>query len=214
MLAELHRRLAATLEGLQGSFEIVFVNDACPEGSLDVLRKLEAGDPRVRVIPLEARRGQHAALLIGLAASRGQIVVTMDADLQDRPEAIPELIATLARGYGAVYAGRRGRYESRRRLAMSWVFKHAISLITGMPADAGAFIAMRRDVADRIVGFADRPLYLTAAIAWAGRPVLSIPVVRDARLLGASSYSGGMRLRMAARALAQAVRWRIGGVAR
>jgi polyisoprenyl-phosphate glycosyltransferase len=213
-LEELHGRLVTTLEAYGRPFEILFVNDACPDGSLDVLRALADRDPRVRVVALDLRAGQHAALRTGLAHSRGRVVVTMDADLQDPPEAIPALLAALDSGYGAVYAGRRGRYESRWRLATSWVFKHALSLVAGMPADAGAFIAMRRVVADRVVTLPGRAPFITAAVAFAGRPVSSIPVVRASRSDGQSSYTAGMRFRTAATALTQAIGWRLSGVAR
>jgi glycosyltransferase involved in cell wall biosynthesis len=214
MLDELHRRLAAVLDGLDTRFEIIFVDDASPDGSYELLQALASRDTRVRVSAHGVRSGQHAALLTGLAASRGQIVVTMDADLQDPPEAIPGLLRTLAEGYAAVYAGRRGRYESRTRLATSWLFKHAISLVTGMPADGGSFIAMRREVADRVPACAGRPPYVTAAVAWAGRPVVSVPVIRGVRREGRSSFTARMRLSMAARAIAHAVRWRLGRMAR
>jgi polyisoprenyl-phosphate glycosyltransferase len=213
-LHELHHRLVIALESLRTPFEIVFVNDACPDGSLDILRSLAAADPRVRVVALDTRHGQHAALIAGLRSSNGSTVITMDADLQDPPEAVPALVAMLADGYGAVYAGRRGRYESRRRLATSWIFKHAVAIVTGMPADAGAFIAMRRRVADRVMTLPDRVPFLTAAVAWTGRPVVSIPVVRAARAEGTSSYTNGVRLGLGVRALAQAIRWRVVGVPR
>jgi polyisoprenyl-phosphate glycosyltransferase len=209
MLDELHRRLVAALETSGDPFEIIFVDDASPDGSVELLQALAARDSRVRVLTLNIRSGQHAALLAGLAASLGQTVVTLDADLQDPPEAIPALLRALAGGYGAAYAGRRGRYESRGRLVTSWVFKHMISLITGMPADAGAFIAMRRVVVNRVVAAPGHPPYVTAAAAWAGRPVVCVPVARAVRPGGRSSYTAGMRLGLAAKALAQAVRWRL-----
>jgi glycosyltransferase involved in cell wall biosynthesis len=214
-LDALYTRLVAVLGLNRGTFEIVFVNDCCPDGSLAVLRRLAGRDARVRVVALEERSGQLRALRAGLAAVTGRTVVTMDADLQDLPEAIPQLLAALAGGYAAAYAGRRGRYESSRRLASSWLFKHAMALVTGMPSDAGSFIAMRRDIADRVLAFPDRAPYLAGAVAWAvrgsrGQRHTSIPVVRDARPDGCSSYTAGMRLGMGARAL----RWRICRVGR
>jgi glycosyltransferase involved in cell wall biosynthesis len=209
LLDQLYQRLVAALEALGSGFELVFVDDASPDGSIECLQAIAARDGRVCIIAHGTRRGQHAALLSGIVQSRGQAVVTMDADLQDPPEAIPALLRALTAGYGVVYAGRRGRYESRVRLATSWVFKHAMSLITGMPANGGSFMAMRRDVADRIVACPGNPPYVTAAAAWAGRPVASVPVVRAARPGGGSSYSAIARLKVALRALAQAIRWRL-----
>ena len=211
-LETLYGRLIGALDGLPGSFELLFVNDACPDGSLFVLQRLAGRDARVRVIALESRSGQMAALRAGISAARGRSIVTMDADLQDPPEAIPRLLAALdAEDWAAVYAGRRGRYESSRRLVSSWIFKHAISLMTGMPGDAGSFVAMRRDVAERVLAFPNAVPYLTAAVAWAGRRVTSIPVERAPRHDGSSSYSVSMRFGMAIGALAQAIGWRIRG---
>jgi glycosyltransferase involved in cell wall biosynthesis len=206
-LPELHRRLREAVGGL-GAVEVIFVNDACPDGSLEVLRHIERADPDVRVLALDQRRGQHEAICEGLAVARGHVVVIMDADLQDPPEAIPALVAKLGDGFGAVYAGRRGRYESRGRLATSWLFKHTVGGITGMPPDAGAFIAMSRAVAARAAALRGTRPYLTAAIALIGRPVTSIPVAREARRTGRSAYTPAMRAGVAARAILQALRWR------
>ena len=210
-LAELHQRVRSALHDT-GRVEIIFVNDACPEGSLEELRTIQASDPGVRVIALERRSGQHQALCAGLRESSGDVVVTMDADLQDPPEAIPSLIAALGGRIEAVYAGRRGRYEPRARLATSWVFKHLIAVISGMPADAGAFMAMTRAVADRAAALASHKPYLTAAVAQIAGEVRSIPVVRASRSSGTSAYSGTMRAGLAARALIQALKWRARGV--
>jgi glycosyltransferase involved in cell wall biosynthesis len=213
-LTELHRRLVDVFDSLGMPFELIFIDDASPDRSVDVLQPLVSSDPRVRLIAHETRRGQHAALLTGLAASRGDAVVTMDADLQDPPEAIPNLLRALESGHGAVYAGRRGHYESRARLATSWVFKHAISIMTGMPSDAGSFIAMRSDVARRVVDCPGDPPYVTAAAAWEGRPVTSVPVVRQPRHGGATSYTAAMRLQLGMKSLGQALRWRLTRLAR
>jgi hypothetical protein len=212
VLETLCGRLVRALAELPGSFELLFVDDNSPDGSLSVLQRLAGRDARVRVIALDSRSGQMAALRAGIAAARGRTIVTMDADLQDPPEAIPSLLSALDQGgWAAVYAGRRGRYESSRRLASSWVFKHAISLVTGMPADAGSFVAMRREVAQRILALPGAAPYLTGAVAWVGRRVTSIPVERAPRHDGSSSYTTGMRFHLGVRALSQAIGWRIRG---
>lgn len=127
-VSALRERLRQVLESEPLSYEILFVNDACPAESLMALRGLAEGDAAVRVVPLERNVGQHRAVLIGLAQTRGRHVVVMDADLQDPPEAIPEMRRTLMRGYDAVFAGRRGRYESTGRLVTSRVFKTLLAL--------------------------------------------------------------------------------------
>jgi glycosyltransferase involved in cell wall biosynthesis len=206
-LPELHRRLRQA-SAMLGPTELIFVIDACPDGSLDALREIERDDPDVRLLVLKHRRGQHEALCAGLAIARAEIVLTMDADLQDPPEAIPAIVAKLREGFGAVYAGRRGRYESGGRLATSWLFKHALSALTGMPVDAGAFIAMRRDVAARVASLRGSRPYVPAVIAAIGRPVAVVPVVRERRPHGPSAYTPATRAGLAARAIVQVLRWR------
>jgi glycosyltransferase involved in cell wall biosynthesis len=118
-LRELHRRVSAVLEGAGRTFEILFVNDDCPAGSLEVLRELTAGDARVAVLSLASNVGQHQAVVTALSEARGEWVVVMDADLQDPPEALPELLRAGEAGFSAVFAGRCGEYESRFRLLTS-----------------------------------------------------------------------------------------------
>jgi glycosyltransferase involved in cell wall biosynthesis len=209
VLRELCSRLCTTLAASERSFEIICVNDACPEGSLKVLMEIACQDDRVVVLALEQNVGQHRALLAGMARSRAAIVILMDADLQDRPEAIPTLIEKLDEGYGAVYAGRRGCYQSKARLFSSRLFKGLVAILTGMPSDAGLFVALSRQAVQRVLDFDDeeRP-YLTAMIACVGLPVTSVPVLRAVRPAGVSAYSSWMRMKIGLHAVLQALRWR------
>jgi len=207
-LEELHRRLAAALSGEE--IELIFVDDACPEGSAGVLRRLGAADPRVRILTMEGNAGQHRALLRGLASARGEAAVILDADLQDPPEAVPLLLAALRRGPAAVFAGRRGAYESAARLFTSRVFKAVLSAAAGLPRDAGLFVALRRPLIDRLVACRSARPYLPAIIGLSGMAVESLPVERARRPRGESSYRGLARLRTGLSALAFAIgeRWR------
>ncbi len=94
-LYELHRRLVAAVGQVSDGYEILFVDDACPCGSLAVLRSLAQEDPRVGVLALASNMGQNQAVLTGLAYARGRVAVVLDADLQDPPEAIPTLLSNL-----------------------------------------------------------------------------------------------------------------------
>ena len=97
VLAALHARLVRVLEGEAAELEMIFVDDACPAGSGAVLDQLARRDTRVRVIRHERNQGQRLAVWHGLEAARGEIVITMDADLQDPPEAIPLLLGNCVR---------------------------------------------------------------------------------------------------------------------
>lgn len=200
-LHELYHRLRHVLETRLLSFEIIFVDDACPAGSLAVLEELALGNCRVTVIALEQNVGQHRAVLVGLAHTRGKWTVVMDADLQDQPEFIPDLLHKAREGVGAVFAGRRGRYESSFRLFTSCLFKGLLHLMCGVPADAGLFVALNRPMVERVLALDGPHPSVVAMIGCTGLPMASIPVVRDQRASGQSAYSFWRRLRSAWRAV-------------
>jgi polyisoprenyl-phosphate glycosyltransferase len=216
-------RNAATVDVLQGQltrvleacgleFETIFVDDACPEGSGRRLHALAARDRRVRVVSHERNRGQHRAVVTGLEVATGEWIVIMDADLQDPPRAIPALLAAGRQGFSAVFAGRRGRYESRGRLLTSRMFKRALSHLCGVPPDAGSFVAVTRSVADRVLVTAHGRCSLPALIGMTGLPVTSIPIDRQSRSHGRSAYSSWGRLRSGTETLLRVVVWRLRGL--
>ena len=207
-LAALHQRVAAALETAGARGQLVFVSDASPDDSPAVLRALAAADPRVEPVLLDANVGQHRAVIEGLRRARGEAVVVLDADLQDPPEAIPALLAGLREGWDAVFAGRRGRYESAARLATSRAFKRLLHLTAGVPADAGMFVAMKRPLADRLAACEEPAPFLVAMIGCTGARTTSIPVERDRAEGRTSGYTPWMRLRTGLSALAQVARWR------
>jgi glycosyltransferase involved in cell wall biosynthesis len=209
-LAPLAERLAAALAGRDWTLRLVV--DACPAGSAEAARRLAAADGRVRVTELPVNGGQHAALARGLAdEADADAWVCLDADLQDPPEAVPGLLDRLAVGdVGAVFAGRRGAYESPLRRATGTLHRRVAARLTGLPPDAGAFVAMDRAVRTAVVTevLAGRAPSVVLAVARARRPVVSVPVVRDVRSVGDSSWTASARLRQSVRSLAWAVRTR------
>lgn len=208
MLKELYRRLHYVLESLSLPCEILFVDDACPADSLAILKALSQGDSRVAVLALERNIGQQRAILMGLNHARGRYLVVMDADLQDPPEAISDLLAKLQEGFAAVFAGRRGRYESPARLLTSRIFKHLLHLMCGVPADAGMFVAMNRQMVERLLAYREPRPFVLAMIGCTGLPLASIPVVRSQRARGRSGYSLWGRLKTALLALALVPFWK------
>lgn len=206
---ELHRRLSRALDAESLRYEIIFVDDACPAGSLAVLEELARRDPHVAVIALERNVGQHRAVLAGLAHVRGRWATVMDADLQDPPEAIPELLAKIRDGFDAVFAGRRGRYEPMHRLITSRLFKWLLHVVSGVPVDAGMFVVMSRRMVQRLLTFAVRRPFVVAMIGCTGLPVASIPVARSRRPAGRSAYSSWKRLKTGCLTIAGAIKWRL-----
>ncbi len=207
-LPELHRRLCRVLESHSLSFELLFVDDACPTGSLAVLEALAQSDPRVAALALDSNVGQHRAVLAGLAQARGRWMVVLDADLQDPPEAIPGLLVKGQQGFAAVFGGRHGRYESWPRLFTSRMFKALQHLLSGVPADAGMFVALSRPMAERLLAMSGAEPSMVAMMGCTGLPLASIPVTRAARPGGASAYSFWGRVRSGWRAFAWVLAWR------
>jgi glycosyltransferase involved in cell wall biosynthesis len=211
-LREIHGRIAGVCLPKGVRYEILYVNDACPEGSGSVLSELERAYPEIRVVSLAQNGGQQRAILAGLKQCRGNRAVVMDADLQDPPEAIPALLNHLGDGISAVFAGRQGRYESPARLMTSRIFKTLLHLLCGAPKDAGAFVLMDRRMIDGVLAMDASSPFLVAMIACSGLPMRSIPVERAERPDGQSAYVGGMRLQVALSALWWVLRWRTGFV--
>ena len=206
-LRPLTARLAAALEGCDWRLRLVI--DASPDDSAATASALSAEEPRVAVTELAVNVGQHRALARGLADEpAADVWVCLDADLQDPPEAVPLLLDRLAGGdVGAVFAGRRGSYEPRLRRLTGSLHRRLAARLTGLPPDAGAFLAMgeavRRSVIDAVSAGAPS---VVLAVARANQPVTSVPVVRDLRREGESAWTARARLRQSLQSLYWALR--------
>ena len=199
-LAELATRLTLALDGR--TWRLRMVVDASPDASLAVARRLAAADPRIVVTALDANIGQHRALARGLADEPDATAwVCLDADLQDPPEAVPGLLDRLAEGdVGAVFAGRRGTYESRTRMVTGVVHRALLARITGLPPDAGAFVAIGPAARSAVIGMGAPSI--VAAIGAARVGVASVPVERHRRPTGRSAWTSAARVSQSARTLA------------
>jgi len=219
-LEELARRLGGALD--PAPWTLRFVLDASPDDSLAVAMRLAVDDPRLSVTALRRNIGQHRALLAGLAAEKvpeqvpeqvpenqAEVWVCLDADLQDPPEAVPALMERLAEGdVSVVFAGRRGAYESPARLLTGRLHRAVQTRLTGVPADAGAFLAMDRRARDALLTL--DPPSVVAGVGAAGVRAVSLPVERARRPSGRSAWTSTSRLRQSARSLAWAARTHIG----
>jgi undecaprenyl-phosphate 4-deoxy-4-formamido-L-arabinose transferase len=194
-LVALHQRLARTLATIGRPHEIIFVDDGSRDESADVLRTLRGRDATVRVIRFNRNYGQHAALLAGMERARGEIIVTLDADLQNPPEEIPRLLAALDGGADVVGGRRVSRRDAWGRRAASWLVNHATSAAIGVRLrDYGCMLrAYRRSVIDRILAFRGTRRYIPALAAAFASSMTEIPVDHRAREHGRSRY-GPLRL--------------------
>lgn len=198
-LPELHRRLVETLESQKWEFEIILVNDACPQGSWEEIEHLCEKDSRVIGINLSRNFGQIRAITAGLDRSRGDWVVVMDCDLQDRPEAIPQLFAKAQEGYDVVFARRIARKDSGLTKLLSKSFYKVYEYFTDGNYDSSIcnFSISKRIVIDNYCRMREYNRAYTIFIKWLGFKQTAIDLEGDERFEGESSYNFSKKMKMA-----------------
>ena len=189
-LPRLLDRLFAALKRLDLNFEVLAVNDGSRDGSLDVLRDEATIRPELRVIDFRRNFGQTAALMAGIDHAKGDILVSLDADLQNDPDDIPELLAKLNEGFGVVSGWRRGRQDGLVRSLASRVANRLISYISGVSLhDHGCTLkAYRRDVISGVKLYGEMHRFIPIYATWMGARVAEIPVHHHPRVFGRSKY--------------------------
>ena len=198
LLAELVGRLVAVGEGLGGDFEIVLVDDRSADGSWARIQALAARDSRVRGLRLSRNFGQHRAITAGLEQCRGEWVVVLDCDLQDRPEEIPALYAQAQRGYDLVLAQRTDRQDSWHKKLLSRLFYRTLSYLTETPQDpsVGNFGIYHRKVIAAVLTMRESIRYFPTMVRWVGFRARYLAVTHARRPSGRSSYGPGQRMRL------------------
>src|SRR5579862_3607454 len=190
-LSTLWARLKPVMDRLGRECEVLFVDDGSSDESLEMLRAMAGEDARVRVVELARNFGQHSAILAGFRSCRGEIVVTLDADLQNPPEEIPRLIAAIDAGNDVVGGWREERQDRRYRRYASRLHNHLTSLIVGVPMhDYGCMLrAYRRHIIDTVVACDEKAAFVPALANSFAKRVAEIPVGHDERQSGASKYN-------------------------
>jgi undecaprenyl-phosphate 4-deoxy-4-formamido-L-arabinose transferase len=190
-LAELADRLVGTLHRVGKSSEVIFVDDGSTDDSAKLLKGLYELHPMIKVIRLNRNYGQHMAVLAGLERARGEVVVTLDGDLQNPPEEIPRLLEKIQEGYDVVCGQRISRQDPlRRKLLSSLASKLASRLVGVTMGDYGSMLrAYRRPVVEHVLRCQDRSMYIPAlANSFAGS-IAEIPVEHRRRAVGGSRYN-------------------------
>jgi len=190
-LVPLHEKLDVALKQLGRPAEIIYVDDGSTDGSLDVLRKLARLDPRVRVVALRRNYGQTAAMAAGIHAARGDVLIPMDADLQNDPADIARLLEKLDEGYDVVSGWRKNRQDRLvTRKIPSMIANRLISWIGGVPLhDYGCSLkAYRRESLADVNLYGEMHRFIPIYASWAGARVAEIPVEHHARTMGKSKY--------------------------
>lgn len=190
-LRPMHARIVEALDALGKSAEVIFVDDGSTDGSLAILKEIAAVDDRVRVISLRRNYGQTAAMSAGIDAARGNILIPMDADLQNDPKDIARLLDKLDEGYDVVSGWRKNRQDKAiSRKLPSKIANRIISWIGGVPLhDYGCSLkAYRRDVIQDVRLYGEMHRFIPIYASWAGARVTEIPVDHHARTMGKSKY--------------------------
>jgi polyisoprenyl-phosphate glycosyltransferase len=200
VLPVLLRRLDLLLAGLRKPAEAILVDDGSSDSSPIVLQALVKRDPRFRYIGLSRNFGHQVAITAGMDAAEGQAIIVMDADLQDPPEVVEQLIAKWEEGYDVVYARRLSRAgESRFKRATAHLFYRMLSRMAsvGIPSDVGDFRLIDRKVLDALRQMPERDRFVRGMIAWLGFRQTEVAFHRPERAAGETKYPLFKMMRLA-----------------
>ena len=192
VIREAHRRLTATLETIpESNFELIYVDDGSDDGSLGILRELQQADQRVRIIVLSRNFGHQIAVTAGLEHAAGDAVVVIDADLQDPPEVIHEMLERWRQGVDVAYGVRLDREgETTFKLWSARVFYRFINRLSDVPIplDTGDFRLLDREVVNAFLAMPEKDRFVRGMMAWVGFRQEPVHYQRAARLAGVTKY--------------------------
>ena len=203
-LPEMYHRVGAVMDQMDGEAELILVNDGSRDRTLALLRDLHEKDARVCYLSLARNFGHQIAVTAGLNYVRGDAVIILDADLQDPPELIPELVEKWQQGYQVVYAQRTQRHkESWFKRLPAYLFYRLMKRLADVdiPIDTGDFCLMDRRVVNVLNSMPERNRYIRGLRSWVGLPQTFIHFERDPRFAGEVKYTFRKSLSLAANGL-------------
>jgi glycosyltransferase involved in cell wall biosynthesis len=192
VLPEFHRRLSDVLKKLPFRHEIIYINDGSRDGSLDIMMALRQTDPGVVILDLSRNFGKEIAMTAGLDHACGDAVIVIDADLQDPPELIPELIKRWREGYDVVCAKRTTRDgETWFKKATATLFYRLIQRVSRVriPEDVGDFRLLSRRAVDALGKLREQHRFMKGLFAWIGFRQIAVPYRRDPRFAGETKWN-------------------------
>lgn len=199
-LPELYRRISELMDRLDDQAELILVNDGSKDRSLELLRDLHERDPRVCYLSLARNFGHQIAVTAGLNYVRGEVIVILDADLQDPPELIPDMVEKWRQGYHVVYAKRTQRQkESWFKRFTAYVFYRLLKQLADVdiPTDTGDFCLMDRQVVDVLNSMPERDRYIRGMRSWIGFQQTAVYFERHPRFAGEVKYTFSKSLSLA-----------------
>ncbi|MEN9228447.1 MAG: glycosyltransferase family 2 protein [Gloeomargarita sp. GMQP_bins_120] len=190
-LPHLYRRLCPIMDSLDGPAELILVDDGSRDESLHLMRELRQKDPRVCYVALARNFGHQIAISAGLQFARGQAVVILDADLQDPPELIPNMIDLWQQGYQVVYGQRIQRQDHWFKRLCAHVFYRLLTYLASVdiPPDSGDFCLLDRQVVDILNSMPERQRYVRGLRAWVGFRQAPLLYQRPPRYAGQAKYT-------------------------
>ena len=192
VLDELIRRLRQTLDPLDGDYELIFVNDASTDGSLELLLKYNQKDRKIKVINMSRRFGCAPCVMAGLRHAKGDAVMYMDSDLQDPPELIPKLLEKLSEAAEVVHTTRTRR--SGEGVFKMWLTRRAYRIINSVadidiPENMGDFKLLSRRAVNELIRLNEYDPFMRGLVRWIGFKQAWVPYERDARFAGKTHFS-------------------------
>jgi polyisoprenyl-phosphate glycosyltransferase len=186
-----YRRLTSVLETIGETYELVLVNDGSRDRTAEIVRSLCASDPRVKLVDFSRNFGHQIAVTAGMDYASGRAVVLIDADLQDPPELIPEMVARWREGYDVVYGKRTVRKgETWFKKVTAAAFYRLLRSLTSVniPLDTGDFRLMDRKVSDTLSSMRENSRFIRGMVSWAGFRQTYVEYVREERFAGETKY--------------------------
>jgi polyisoprenyl-phosphate glycosyltransferase len=191
VLDECHRRLKEVMESTGEAYEIIFIDDGSRDRTAEILSRLASSDSKVRVISFSRNFGHQVAISAGMDHASGNAVIVIDADLQDPPEVILQMIAKWREGYDVVY-GKRGKRagETALKRATAFLFYRLLRSLTDVdiPADVGDFRLIDRKVCDVMASIRERNRFVRGIISWIGFRQTAVSYAREQRFAGDTKY--------------------------
>ncbi|WP_375473829.1 glycosyltransferase family 2 protein [uncultured Nostoc sp.] len=200
IIPELYRRLSAVMNRMDGLVELILINDGSRDRSLQLLQELHQKDPRICYLSFARNFGHQIAVTAGLNFVRGQVIVILDADLQDPPELIPDMVEKWRQGYQVVYAQRTQRLnEGWFKRFTAYFFYRILKKLADVeiPTDTGDFCLMDRQIVDILNSMPERTRYIRGLRSWVGFQQTAIRFERNPRFAGEVKYTFSKSLALA-----------------
>ena len=204
VITECHRQLSEAMADCDGEYELIYVNDGSRDKTMAMAREIAVNDGHVKIISFSRNFGHQTAITAGMDKASGKAVVVIDADLQDPPRVILEMIAKWKEGYEVVYGKRTKRKgETVFKKATAKIFYRTLNSMTDVdiPADAGDFRLLDRKVIEALKTLPERSRYVRGLVSWVGYRQTAVEYVREERFAGETKYPLRKMLKFAADAL-------------